>query len=298
MKFSGRFADFSLPDALRILIQSSKQGYLVVWYQGAESRVYVNRGSLYHAESEGLKGEKAVFNMLNFEPTAEFEFIEQTQLPEQTIRSELDTLIQNGISYLETWRKINKRFPRFTVNTEIMLETGLPQETLTGDEMQVLTLLPPEHQEPLHQLLERSRLDPLQLIETLLLLEQKHYLRIVAEKRLELRQFFLEAANTLLQEFDSISGLKLKQEMAERLEKLIQENNWKIELQNGRIVDDKMHSSSLQEQTELYSLCLNHLIAMIAPIYGKSFIQQVMNKVEQRLSGPVQHWIRELKLEL
>jgi len=298
MKFSGRFADFSLPDALRILIQSSKQGYLVVRHHGSESRVYVNRGELYHAQSEGLKGEKAVFNMLNFDPTAEFDFIEQSEMPAQTIRSDLDTLIQNGISYLETWRKISKRYPRFTVNTEILIAPGLPQETLTGDEMQVLTLLPPEHQEPLHQLIEHSKMDPLQLVETLMLLESKHFLQVLAEERQELRQFFLETSNTLLQEFDSISGLKLKQEMAERLEKLIQENNWKIELQNGRIVDDKMHSSSLPEQTELYSLCLNHLISIVTPIYGKTFLQQVMNKVEQRLSGSVQHWISELKLEL
>lgn len=298
MKFSGRFADFSLPDALRILIQSSKQGYLAVRHQGSESRVYINLGELYHAESEGLKGEKAVFNMLSFEPTAEFEFIEQSEMPEQTIRSDLDSLIQSGISYLENWRKISKRYPRFTLNTEILIEPGLPQETLTGDEMQVLTLLPAERKEPLHQLIEHSRMDPLQLVETLMLLEQKHFLRVLAEERQELRQFFLETSNTLLQEFDSISGLKLKQEMAERLEKLIQENNWKIELQNGRIVDDKMHSSSLQEQTELYSLCLNHLISIVTPIYGTTFLQQVMNKVEQRLSGPVQHWIRELKLEL
>ncbi|HEY9843800.1 MAG TPA: DUF4388 domain-containing protein [Candidatus Obscuribacterales bacterium] len=298
MKFSGRFADFSLPDILRILIQSHKQGNLLVRHHGNESWVFVNRGELYHAESEGLKGEKAVFNMLNFDPTAEFEFIEQSQLPAQTLHSDLDTLIQNGISYLETWRKISKRYPRFTVNTEVLVSPGFPDKTLTGDETQILTLLPPEQQEPLHQLIERTKMDPLHLVDTLQILEQKGYIQIQTEKHMELRQFFLETANTLLQEFDSISGMKLKQEMAERLDKLIQENNWKIEIQNGRIVDDKMHSSSLQEQTELYSLCLNHLIAMIAPIYGKTFLQQVMNKVEQSLSGPVQHWVRELKLEL
>lgn len=298
MNFSGRIADFSLPDILRILIQSHKQGYLVVRCLDQESRVYVNNGALQHAESEGLKGERAVYNMLNFDPTAEFEFVQASEVSPQTIHSDLDTLIQNGISYLETWRKIFKRYPRFSLNTEVLIASGLPAETLTGDEMAVLALLPPDTREPLHLLLERTQLEPLQLVETLLLLEQKHYVSILAEKHMELRQFFLETANTLLQEFDSISGLKLKQEMAERLEKLIQENNWKIEMQNGRIVDDKMHGSSLQEQTELYSSCLNHLITMIAPIYGKTFLQQVMNKVEQRLSGPVQHWVRELKLEL
>ncbi|PKL80272.1 MAG: hypothetical protein CVV27_00655 [Candidatus Melainabacteria bacterium HGW-Melainabacteria-1] len=298
MNFSGRFADFSLPDVLRILIQSQKQGNLVVRYQNSESRVFVNRGALHHAESEGLKGEKAVYNMLNFDHTAEFEFIERSEIPPQTIHSDLDTLIQNGISYLETWRKIFKRQPRFSVNTEILIAPGFPENTLTGDETQILTLLPPDQREPLHQLIEHTRMDPVQLVETLLILEQKGYIQILTEKRMELRQFFLEMANTLLQEFDSISGLKLKQEMTERLDKLIQENNWKIEIQNGRIVDDKMHSSSLQEQTELYSLCLNHLITIITPIYGSTFLQQVMNKVEQRLSGSVQHWVRELKLEL
>jgi hypothetical protein len=298
MKFSGRFGDFSLPDVLRILIQSSKQGNLVVRHHEQESRIFVNRGALHHAESEGFKGEKAVYNMLNFGPTAEFEFIEDANVPEQTIHSDLDTLIQNGISYLETWRKITKRQPHITVNTEIMAEQTDSQVTLRNEELQVLALMPPNQKEHLHQLLERSGMDPQVLVDTLILLEQKQYVRIFAEKQLELRHFFLETVNTILQEFDSISGFKLKQEMAERLEKLIQENNWKIEMQNGRIVDDKMHSSSLPEQIELYSLYLNHLITMITPIYGKTFLQQVMNKVEQNLPGSVQHWVRELNLEL
>lgn len=298
MNFSGRFADFSLPDVLRILVQSQKQGYLCVRHHGLESRVYISKGALQHAESEGLKGEKAVYNLLSFDPSAEFEFVEQDAASEQTIHSDLDALLNQGISYLDTWRKISKRSPRFSVNTEILVSPGFPHETLTGDEMAVLTLLPAERKEPLHQLVERSKLEPVHLVETLLLLEQKGYIRILTEKRMELQQFFLETANTLLQEFDSISGLKLKQEMSERLDKLIHENNWKIEVQNGRIVDDKMHGESLQAQTELYSLCLNHMINLVTPIYGKSFLQQVMNKVEQRLSGPVQHWVDELKLEV
>ena len=113
-----------------------------------------------------------------------------------------------------------------------------------------------------------------------------------------MRRFFRKTANTALSEFNSISGLKLKEEMNERLERLILDKNWLIEIQNGMIVDDKIQSSSLQLQTEQYSLFLNQLFGMISPIYGKSFLQQVMDKVEQYLPGSVQYWSKELKLEL
>ena len=122
MKFSGLLRDFSLPDLLRILIQGHKVGYVVIFSKGQQSRIYVKDGELHHAESEGLTGESAVFNLLTYDPNSQFEFIEETTfLPPKTITSDLDSLIQNGIAYLEEWRKITKLYPRITVNTEISL---------------------------------------------------------------------------------------------------------------------------------------------------------------------------------
>jgi len=298
MKFSGRFADFSLPDILRILIQSQKSGYLTVQFQGRESRVYVNQGALHHAESHGFLGNKAVFDMLNFDTTAEFEFVEQSSMPAQTLDSDLDTLIQNGISYLESWRRIIRQYPRMTVNTELLRLSDQGPESLSPEALHVFELLPTQQPTYMHHLLEQVHLEPPHLVEILLDLETKGLIQVLEAKQVELRRFFLESANTLLAEFDSISGMKLKQEMADRLEKLIQENNWKVELQNGRIVDDKIHGSGLMAQTQLYSQCLNHLFSLIEPIYGKSFLQQVMHKVEQNLEVSVELWVKELKLEL
>lgn len=297
MKFSGHFADFSLPDILRILIQSQKTGSLVIHYQGSQSTIFVNQGALHHAESLDLAGEKAVFNMLNFDGTAEFEFVEHENMPAQTLDSDLDTLIQNGISYLDLWRKATRKYPRFSSSTLIESAGQTSAEALSDQAQQILGHLKPGQTYSVQHLLEQAGTDPEALIEALMQLEQAQLVQIHEEKRIALRRFFLETANTLLNEFNSISGLKLKQEMNERLEKVIQDKNWMIEIQNGIIVDDKMHSSSLQEQSLLYSQCLNCLFEMIAPIYGKTFLQQVMNKVEQVL-GPVQHWVKELKLEL
>lgn len=297
MKFSGRFADFSLPDILRILIQSQKSGCLSVQYQGNQSRVFVNHGALHHAESERFSGSKAVFHMLNFDVSAEFEFVEQAQMPEQTIDSDLDTLIQNGISYQEKWRRISRQHPRMNVNTELRWSASQTVD-LSPDEQRLAHYLSAQQRAFMPQLLDQIDLEPGPLVDLLLNLEAKGMIQVIESKSLELRRFFLEMANTLLAEFDSISGMKLKQEMTERLEKLIQENNWKIELQNGRIVDDKMHSSDLSNQTELYSQYLGHLLKLVEPIYGKPFLQQVMQKVEQNLGGSGQLWVKELKLEL
>lgn len=298
MKFSGRLADFSLPDILRILIQSQKSGRLEIRFEGHTSSIYVSHGALHHAESVSIQGEKAVFAILNLDPTAEFEFVELKEMPEQTIHSDLDTLIQNGISNLENWKKLAKQFPRLTANTEILLMGEVNNIDLSKKEREVIEFLSKERKTHLHLLLEQVSMDLIDLANSLVNLENSGFIQVTEEKRAEIKRFFLVMSNTLLAEFNSISGMKLKQEMTERLEKLISENNWKIELQNGRIVDDKKYSSSLQEQTELYSECLNHLIRFVSPIYGNNFIQQVIEKVEQSLSGPVQHWITELKIEL
>lgn len=295
MKFSGRLADFSLPDLLRILIQSQKAGCLVVHHEGSDSRIYIDQGALIHAESQGFSGEKAVYHMLSLEPTAAFDFLEEQAPTTQTIASDLDTLIQDGISYLDSWRKLSRRYPRLTAQARISAAGSLDKD-VSEEAAQVFQQLQPDMH--LHQLLEQLPLEPLQVAEILTELEASGKVTISEETRTELRRFFLETANTLLSEFDSISGLKLKQEMNERLEKLIQENNWNMEIQNGIIVDDKMHSLSLLDQKERYRLCLEHLISIVVPIYGKTFLQQVMNKVEQRLPGAVQHWVGELKLEL
>ncbi len=295
MKFSGRFADFSLPDILRILIDSQKTGELVIEFEGLTSRIFVHDGKVSHAETPELSGQAAVYEMLNYGSSATFDFLTETTLPEPTISSDLDTLIQQGIIYVETWKKIQRKYPTLAPNTHVQY-LGSP------DALQNSTLI--EHLKAfdgpvaLHGLLDQVPEDPIGVIETLVALEAKGVVQLKEEASTALRRFFLTLANTLLNEFNSISGLKLKQEMNERLEKLIEEKNWMIELQDGIIVDDKLQSLSLVEQTELYSICLNHLLKLITPIYGETFLQQVINKVERVFPDTTQHWVKELKIEL
>lgn len=295
MKFSGRFADFSLPDILRILIDSQKTGELVIEFEGLTSRIFVHMGKVSHAETPELSGQAAVYEMLNYGSSATFDFLIETTLPEPTISSDLDTLIQQGIIYVETWKKIQRKYPTLAPNTHVQY-VGSP------DTLQNSTLI--EHLKAfdgpvaLHGLLDQLPEDALSVIESLVALEAEGVVQLKEEASTALRRFFLTLANTLLNEFNSISGLKLKQEMNERLEKLIEEKNWMIELQDGIIVDDKLQSLSLVEQTELYSICLNHLLKLITPIYGDTFLQQVINKVERVFPDTTQHWVKELKIEL
>ena len=116
MKFSGRFADFSLPDILRILIDSKKTGELVIEFEGLTSRIFVNTGKVSHAETPELSGQPAVYEMLNYGSSATFEFLIDAPLPQPTISSDLDTLIQQGIVYVETWKKIQRKYPNLSPN--------------------------------------------------------------------------------------------------------------------------------------------------------------------------------------
>jgi len=140
------------------------------------------------------------------------------------------------------------------------------------EDSSILELLKNQRRLAVQVLVEHIDESPEDIIETLLELEKKGLIRIDEEEEASLRRFFRKTANTALSEFNSISGLKLKEEMNERLERLILDKNWLIEIQNGMIVDDKIQSSSLQLQTEQYSLFLNQLFGMISPIYGKSFL--------------------------
>jgi len=298
MKFSGRLADFSLPDVLRIVLHGQKTGYLSVSFKGVESKIFVNQGQLHHAESNGLQGEKAVFDLMTYDPLAEFEFVEESQMPDQTISRDLDTLIQNGIAYLESWRKLGRLYPRFSVNTEVQAVTPAPTTDLSQAEQSLLALVAVHPHLKLHQLAEHSAIELSDLMELLVSLEKKGQIQLIGEERVELQQFFLETANTLFSEFESISGIKLKEEITTRLQKIVEENNWNIELQNGRIVGDKIRTITLDEQKTVFSGYLQQLIGLIAPIYGVTFVQQVMEKVEKRFSAPIQHWVDELKLEV
>lgn len=296
MKFSGRFADFSLPDILRILTDSKKTGALVIEFEGLTSRIFVNQGKVSHAETPALSGQAAVYEMLNYGSSATFDFQIDASLPAPTISSDLDTLIQQGIIYVETWKKIQRKYPTLAPNTHVEYVGSDSEADSEASLLSILTAL--TEPVPLHGILDHIDQDPLVVVEELLKLEEKGVVQLTEETSTALRRFFLTLANTLLAEFNSISGLKLKQEMNERLEKLIEEKNWMIELQNGMIVDDKLQSLSLVEQTELYSICLNHLLSLITPIYGDSFLQQVINKVERVFPDATQHWVKELKLEL
>jgi hypothetical protein len=295
MKFSGRLADFSLPDVLRILIQSQKVGYLLITLRNEENFIYVNQGNLHHADSDGLQGDRAVYHLLTYDPAAEFEFVESETLPERTIQSDLDTLIQNGIDYLENWRKLERQYPRFSAHCEVQAVPGAQADNSASEH--ILRLLPPEGLR-LQQLAERVPEDLLTLADTLNQMEQAGQLLVIGEERLELRRFFLEMANTLYSEFESISGLKLKQDIAGRLHKLAEEKNWNIDLHNGRIVGDKIYTDTIEAQKLQYGEYLRQMIGLISPIYGTTFIQQVLAKVEKRLTGPVDHWVEELKLEV
>lgn len=298
MRFSGRLADFSLPDVLRIILHGQKTGFLSVSFKGAESKIFINQGQLHHAESNGLQGEKAVFDLMTYDPLAEFEFVEESQMPVQTISSDLDTLIQNGIAYLESWRKLGRLYPRFSVNTEVQSVIPAPATDLSQAEQSLLSLVAVHPHLKLHQLADHSAIELAELLELLVSLEKKGQIQLIGEERVELQQFFLETANTLFSEFESISGIKLKEEITTRLQKIVEENNWNIELQNGRIVGDKIRTITLDEQKTVFSGYLQQLIGLIAPIYGVTFVQQVMEKVEKRFSAPIQHWVDELKLEV
>lgn len=295
MKFSGRFADFSLPDILRILIDSKKTGELVIEFEGLTSRIFVNTGKVSHAETPELSGQPAVYEMLNYGSSATFEFLIDAPLPQPTISSDLDTLIQQGIVYVETWKKIQRKYPNLSPNIHVQATHAATQQ----DNHPILLILNSlSAPVSLHGLMDHIDQDSLVTAEQLVSLEAEGLIQLKEETRTTLHRFFLTLANTLLNEFNSISGLKLKQEMNERLERLIEEKNWMIELQDGIIVDDKLQSLSLAEQTELYTICLNHLLKLIAPIYGDSFLQQVIKKVERIFPDTTQHWVKELKLEL
>lgn len=296
MKFSGRLADFSLPDILRILVQNPKSGALQLNLKGQEGAIYIHQGELYHAEYEDVVGEKAVFQLFTFDSDAEFEFVEAEPLQSKTIESPLDVLIQSGTAYVESWRKAAKKFPHLSGNATIYFEKEDGDVSAFGAE--VLALLASKKSMSLSALSGALEVDAMTLSEELASLENQGMVQILSEESVELKRFFIEMANTLYAEFESISGMKLKQETLARLQKLIQENNWKIDLQNGRIVGDKIRIDTMDEQKKIFGQYLRHLIDMIVPIYGASFIQQVMDKVEKHLTRPIHHWVDELSLKV
>lgn len=300
MKFSGRLGDFSLPDLLRILIQGQKVGYLAIFSKGQESRIYVQKGQLHHAQSDGLTGEGAVFHLLTYDANSEFEFLTTDFFPDKTLHSDLDTLIQNGIAYLEKWRKMTKKYPKVTINTEISLSENQASKADSKDEEDILQALITQSTNTLklYQLSDILDKNIFELAEHLIELENRHIIQIIGEERLELRRFFIKLANSLYSEFESISGLKLTRDIENRFQQFVEAKGWNLVLRNGKIQEDTILTNTLEEQKIFYREYLGEMIKLIAPIYGKNFIQEVINKVKKQLPGTSEKWLQQLELDV
>jgi len=93
---SGGFGAFNLVDVIQMCCISGKTGLLVVRSRGLSGDIYVQNGALVHAESPGLEGEEAVYEMLGWED-AQSSLSENVRSPKTTLQIGWEHLLMEGV---------------------------------------------------------------------------------------------------------------------------------------------------------------------------------------------------------
>ena len=108
---SGHTDHIPMPDLFQLLSMNGKSGTLHLW--GASvARVYMREGQMINAETQGLKGEKALFRIMAW-PSARFEF--EPGEPERDIDIALtgstSSVLMEGFTHLDELRDLIAALP-------------------------------------------------------------------------------------------------------------------------------------------------------------------------------------------
>jgi len=108
---TGHTDHIPMPDLFQLLSLNGKSGTLHLW--GASvARVYLRGGQIINAETQGLKGEKALFRIMAW-PSARFEFVPGE--PERDIDIELtgstSSVLMDGFTHLDELRDLIAALP-------------------------------------------------------------------------------------------------------------------------------------------------------------------------------------------
>jgi len=104
-QFSAAFDVFSFLDLIQMLGQGLKSVRIEVKRGGERVRIFMRKGRLIHAESEGGVGEPVVHEVISWDDEGEFTVFEETRFPEPTIEVSTESVLMEGLRLLDESRR-------------------------------------------------------------------------------------------------------------------------------------------------------------------------------------------------
>ncbi len=121
----GSLDSISLVDVAQLLHVNRKTGLLKVSSGPKNGVLYFMNGEVVNAEVQGLKGEMAAYEILEFH-TGNFDFLPTTVQTPQIIRRSVQDLLMDSARVSDSRKRLHGLFPSFS---------AVPWPTLSGDEL-------------------------------------------------------------------------------------------------------------------------------------------------------------------
>src|SRR5262249_6127515 len=108
---TGHTDQVPIADLMQLLSMNGRSGTLSLWGESV-ARVYFLEGRILNAETQGLRGEKALFRIMAW-PSARFEFEpgEPARAIEAALSGNTPTVLMEGFAHLDELRDLVDRLP-------------------------------------------------------------------------------------------------------------------------------------------------------------------------------------------
>jgi DNA-binding response OmpR family regulator len=128
---SGHTSHIAMSDLLQLLSLNGRSGTLSLFGESV-ARVYFREGQIINAETQGLRGEKALFRIMAW-PAARFDFEsgEPARQVEPALRGSTSTVLMEGFTHLDELRDLIGRLPPRTRRLRVPAALAESLDTLT-----------------------------------------------------------------------------------------------------------------------------------------------------------------------
>jgi pSer/pThr/pTyr-binding forkhead associated (FHA) protein len=190
-KDSGDEHGSTLPDLLKLMVKGKASALLLIKHKdGQEGRIYVDKGKVFHAESDKAKGEKALYRIFRW-PESTYEVMapsDESSLP-HSIDLPVESLITDGLHQLEEIEMITPILPPPVVPLRLKEDCPLPLCELSPAEIEIFQAV--IRHETIERVLEESQVTDLKILTIVLSLLKKKVFTIAEDSSALLEETFV-----------------------------------------------------------------------------------------------------------
>ena len=111
MAFQGSLRELPLPDIIQLVAVSGKTGAFLIEDGEGDGRIYLRDGQIVHAETGGLSGEEAIYELATW-TEGDFKFDTSAATNSATIDKSNTNLLMEAARRQDEWKVLEKRYRR------------------------------------------------------------------------------------------------------------------------------------------------------------------------------------------